>query len=286
LVCGFACPFGWLQDLLHRVPLPKFRLPRAARYLKYVALALLVVGLPLALGFDVSGYLKVAKPALAPGEEGQLQVTVTVANLGTEPVRGFELAPVYRRGEGGREVVSREAVQRHPNAEVEPGQSLTLPAFGIPNRLAEAELVIESPESVPDLRSHYDLYYCRICPNGTLTATLPVIVSGGGGSIYGGLGRSWLRLGILALFVVLMLFVSRPFCQSFCPLGAAYGLVSRLALARVVIDRPSCIECGACDRVCPVNLDVSREVGGPECIACGDCIGVCPKSAIRRTVGL
>ena len=27
LVCGWACPFGLLQDLLGRIPLPKFRLP-------------------------------------------------------------------------------------------------------------------------------------------------------------------------------------------------------------------------------------------------------------------
>ena len=49
-VCGFLCPFGFLQELLHRIPFPKklksFRGDRTLRRLKYLVLALLVV-LPL-----------------------------------------------------------------------------------------------------------------------------------------------------------------------------------------------------------------------------------------------
>ena len=47
LVCGFLCPFGLLQDLLDRVPLPKLKVPKRLdkplRYLKYAVLVLLVV---------------------------------------------------------------------------------------------------------------------------------------------------------------------------------------------------------------------------------------------------
>ena len=49
-VCGFLCPFGWLQELAHRIPFPfkrkSFRGDRALRYVKYGILALLVI-LPL-----------------------------------------------------------------------------------------------------------------------------------------------------------------------------------------------------------------------------------------------
>lgn len=50
VVCGLLCPFGLVQDLLHRIPVPKRvvprRIDRPARYLKYVVLAVLVFLVP------------------------------------------------------------------------------------------------------------------------------------------------------------------------------------------------------------------------------------------------
>lgn len=50
-VCGFLCPFGFLQELLHKLPLPRKKLgafpgDRQLRWLKYIVLLVLVVGLP------------------------------------------------------------------------------------------------------------------------------------------------------------------------------------------------------------------------------------------------
>lgn len=50
LICGFFCPFGLLQDLLHAIPFPvkrkSFRGERWLRCVKYVVLIMLVIVLP------------------------------------------------------------------------------------------------------------------------------------------------------------------------------------------------------------------------------------------------
>ncbi|MDR1262924.1 MAG: 4Fe-4S binding protein [Oscillospiraceae bacterium] len=62
-VCGFLCPFGWIQELLHRIPLPKgwkerasgFRFDRTLRWLKYIILVVFVIALPLTVVNAVGG---------------------------------------------------------------------------------------------------------------------------------------------------------------------------------------------------------------------------------------
>lgn len=45
-VCGFLCPFGLVQDLLHKIPLPKLRLPGWMKYVKYAFLVIFVLLMP------------------------------------------------------------------------------------------------------------------------------------------------------------------------------------------------------------------------------------------------
>ena len=63
-VCGFLCPFGLIQDLLHKIPFPKkprtFRSDRLLRKLKYAILILFVILLPMFLT-DILG------PGFSPG---------------------------------------------------------------------------------------------------------------------------------------------------------------------------------------------------------------------------
>ncbi len=44
--CGWLCPFGWFQELVHKIPIPKLRLPNRFNWTRYVILAVLVVIIP------------------------------------------------------------------------------------------------------------------------------------------------------------------------------------------------------------------------------------------------
>ena len=89
-ICGFLCPFGLIQDLLHKIKTPKIkknRFTRALSYLKYVILALFVVIFPLAYMFrdlQLPAFCKYICPAgtlggaisllLHPNNEGMLDM--------------------------------------------------------------------------------------------------------------------------------------------------------------------------------------------------------------------
>jgi ferredoxin-type protein NapH len=44
--CGWFCPFGWFQDLMHKIPVPKLRLPNRYNWTRYVFLIGLVGIIP------------------------------------------------------------------------------------------------------------------------------------------------------------------------------------------------------------------------------------------------
>jgi ferredoxin len=67
LICGWACPFGLIQELLHKIPSKKFSIPRKLNYIKYGFLLFFVILLPLAVvddfGYGEMWYCKYFCPA-------------------------------------------------------------------------------------------------------------------------------------------------------------------------------------------------------------------------------
>ncbi|WP_319415747.1 4Fe-4S binding protein [Marispirochaeta aestuarii] len=88
---------------------------------------------------------------------------------------------------------------------------------------------------------------------------------------------------ILALVLLAALFVERPFCKYACPYGAVLGLFNIVRVFGIKRNTDTCINCRACDRACPMNIQVSTagRVRDHQCISCLECSSetACPVPA-------
>lgn len=75
----------------------------------------------------------------------------------------------------------------------------------------------------------------------------------------------------------------RLFCNTLCPAGALLGLMSRVSLFRIVIDKAACKDCGLCEKVCKSGCIDSENmrVDFSACVSCFDCIDACPTVGLR-----
>jgi polyferredoxin len=65
--CGWLCPFGLMQELLHKLPGPKLSLPRRVGLVRYPVIAITVVAMPLlltgAMGYGEAWFCRLLCPA-------------------------------------------------------------------------------------------------------------------------------------------------------------------------------------------------------------------------------
>ena len=126
--------------------------------------------------------------------------------------------------------------------------------------------------------------FCKyICPAGTLEGAIGLLANPLNAEKFSMLGILFTRkFVILVIVLTACVFIYRAFCRFVCPLGAIYGLFARIALLGVRVDASRCSGCGACLRICPMDV---RRVGDHECIHCGKCLPVCPENALSIKAG-
>ena len=120
------------------------------------------------------------------------------------------------------------------------------------------------------------LFCAYICPAGMLEGALPLMALRPELFQAAGWLTAW-KGAILAVFLIAMTAVYRPFCRFVCPLGLWYGFWNRLALFGVAVDESACVHCGRCASICPMDAEIA---GDAHCISCGRCVTACPTAAI------
>lgn len=77
---------------------------------------------------------------------------------------------------------------------------------------------------------------------------------------------------------------NRAFCKYLCPITVLLKPMSYFALIRIRADKSKCISCGICEKVCPMEVDVTdnsrKRTNGTDCILCLECVKGCPTGAI------
>lgn len=123
--------------------------------------------------------------------------------------------------------------------------------------------------------------FCEyICPVGTLEGGIPLL--GTHPELRSLLGHLFsLKVILLIVTLVGCIMICRFFCKVMCPLGAIYGILNKISLYHVEIDKDRCISCGMCRLKCPMDVDPVKNPNSAECIRCGKCTTACHQQALH-----
>ncbi|MDA3844852.1 MAG: 4Fe-4S binding protein [Candidatus Kapabacteria bacterium] len=91
----------------------------------------------------------------------------------------------------------------------------------------------------------------------------------------------WILLGLVLLT---SLFIYRPFCKSFCPIGLVLGWIAKIPGASVLDENGSCKGCKSCSTACRhdaiVRVGKHSVIDNKDCIMCGDCMDSCANKGL------
>lgn len=106
----------------------------------------------------------------------------------------------------------------------------------------------------------------------------------------------WLLIGNLLYYMISITLAytlkdNRAFCKYVCPIPVMQKIPSRFSMLKVGGSAEKCNDCGACDKMCPMDIQISQyiqsgqRVLSTECILCNECVDVCAKDALKISFG-
>ena len=144
-----------------------------------------------------------------------------------------------------------------------------------------AVFVLILPAFVADFTGLGEPWFCKwVCPVGTLEGGIPLVLLNSAMRGAAGFIFKW-KLAILIVTIFSSILIYRPFCRYVCPLGAIYGIFNKISFYRFKIDTEKCTKCGACQKICQLDIPVWQNPKSMDCIRCGECAASCAHGAIK-----
>ena len=136
--------------------------------------------------------------------------------------------------------------------------------------------------------------YNAFSPDTLIFSTIPLSILLGfpsdvlkGAQYLAGNGILLMRFVIMVVVVIGMAKVERFWCRYGCPIGLLNGIVSKYSVFGIYKYPERCDNCGACNKGCPVQVDIEGAGLGRidhfECISCMQCVLVCDRKALKIT---
>jgi len=93
---------------------------------------------------------------------------------------------------------------------------------------------------------------------------------------------------LIGIPLAFLLSEKRAFCKYICPVSLVMKPSAKIGLITIKPDLSrDCIQCGACNNICPMDVNVmdfminNKRITDTECILCSDCSIVCPTRKIK-----